>query len=69
MMRCHIIVSLESIDLANHARWAGQITVAQICVNTGAEKGRPIAAPLKRKLLTEGKFAVGGSTVPRAPVM
>src|SRR5437588_7853103 len=55
-MRCHIIVSLESIECVESHRWPNK-TPAQNCVSTGRQKDCPIAATLKRKLLTKGKFS------------
>src|SRR5439155_7930304 len=46
----------NQLNVSNHTD--GRIkTPAQNCVSTGRQKDRPIAATLKRKLLTKGKYA------------
>jgi hypothetical protein len=56
-MRRHIIVSLESIECVESHRWPNKNAGAQLREYGARQKDRPIAATLKRKLLTKGKRA------------
>ena len=61
MLRCHIIVSLESIECVESHRWPNKNAGAKLREYMARQKDRPIAATLKRKLLTKGKDAGGGN--------
>jgi hypothetical protein len=54
-MRCHIIVSLESIECVESHGWPNKNAGAKLREHGVSKKDRPIAATLKRKLLTKGK--------------
>jgi hypothetical protein len=56
-MRRHIIVSLESIECVESHRWPNNNAGANLREYGARQKDRPIAATLKRKLLTKGKDA------------
>jgi hypothetical protein len=54
---CHIIVSLESIECVESHRSPNKNAGANLREYGARQKDRPIAATLKRKLLTKGKDA------------
>ena len=62
-MRCHIIVSLESIECVESQRWPIKNAGAKLREYGARQKDRPIAATLKRKLLTKGKRGGGRKTL------
>jgi len=62
-MRCHIIVSLESIECVESHRWPNKNAGTKLREYGARQKDRPIAATVKRKLLTKGKDAGGRNTL------
>jgi len=53
----HIIVSLESIECVESHRWPNKNAGTKLREYGARQKDRPIAATVKRKLLTKGKDA------------